>query len=79
MFYNPFRKIKDLEFDLGITTNQLNQARSELWELRSKTHEVSVACVGCENLLEWETDKYGYTGTEYGCKLNNTCPDRKEK
>lgn len=75
MFDNPFRRIKDLEFDLEITTKQLEEARSELLELRSKTHEVSVECVGCKNLVSWETDRYGYERTEHGCLLNNGCGD----
>lgn len=83
MFYNPYRRIKELEDELGITERALQNEKEVVERMKTErnehTHNVSVECVGCKNLLKLETCRYGYDGIEYGCKLNNTCPDREEE
>lgn len=83
MFHNPFKTIRELKAELDSTYRILEIKERRIVELeaelQSGSHRVKVSCVGCKNLVEWETDTYGYNRTEFGCKLNNRCSDREEK
>lgn len=83
MFYNPFKQMRELKLELDSVSSMLKIKEKRIEELeaelQSNSHKVDVTCVGCKNLVEWRTDVYGYDRTEFGCKLNNRCPDRKAK
>lgn len=75
MFYmNPFRKIKDLEFDVDVRDRVIENLKKEIEELKSPTrpkYHPNVTCVDCEYCIVEE--QMNYRG--YYCKLNNNCED----
>lgn len=78
---NPFRRIKDLEFDVDVRDRVIENLKKEIEELKSPTpkHNPNANCMGCEHLVIEEKKILGkLEGNFYSCKLDNYCPDRKQ-
>ena len=68
MFWNPFRRIKDLEFDVDVRDRTIENLKKEIEELKSHPN---VTCTGCEYCIVEEQTHY----KGYYCRLNNNCED----
>lgn len=82
MFWNPFRRIKDLEFEIEMRDHRIENLKNEIEELKSPTtkHNPDAFCIGCEHLV---IEERRYPGSisynDYSCKLDNHCPDMKQR
>lgn len=51
MFWNPFRRIKDLEFDVDVRDRTIENLKKEIEELKSPTrpkYHPNTTCIDCE-------------------------------
>lgn len=75
MFYiNPFRRIKDLEFEVGWRDDTIKELKNTIERLESPTRQKyhpDITCTDCEYCII-EEQMY-YKG--YYCRLNNDCED----
>lgn len=79
---NPFRRIKDLEFDVDVRDRTIENLKKEIENLKSPTpkHHPDAICIGCEHLVIEERPYPG--GIEYNnyfCKLDNRCQAMKQR
>lgn len=75
MFWNPFRRIKDLEFDVDVRDRTIENLKKEIESLESPTrpkYNPNVTCTDCKYLVVKERTPFGDI---YYCKLNNNCED----
>lgn len=83
MFYmNPFRRIKDLEFEIDVQDRTIENLKKEIEELKSPTpkHNPNANCMGCEHLVVEEKKIWEkFESNFYSCKLDNHCPDMKQR
>jgi hypothetical protein len=75
MFYiNPFRRIKDLKFEIESKDRKIEDLRNVIDRLESPTrpkYHPNVTCTDCEYcIIEEQTHYKGYF-----CRLNNNCED----
>lgn len=79
MFWNPFRRIKDLEFDVDVRDRTIENLKKEIEELKSPTRQKyhpNTTCIDCEYCIVEERGNYGSIGyVGYYCRLNNNCED----
>ena len=75
MFWNPFRRIKDLEFDVDVRDRTIENLKKEIEELKSPTrpkYHPNTTCIDCEYCIVEERENYGSIGcVGYYCRLNN--------
>lgn len=74
MFWNPFGRIKDLEFDVDMRDRVIENLKKEIEELKSPTrpkYHPNVTCTDCEYCIVEERSPY----RGYYCRLNNNCED----
>ena len=73
---NPFRRIKDLEFDVDVRDRTIENLKKEIEELKSPTrpkYHPNVTCTDCEYFI---VEDYGnVVCKDYYCRLNNNCED----
>lgn len=78
MFWNPFRRIKDLEFDVDVRDRTIENLKKEIEELKSPTrpkYHLNNTCTDCEYCII-EEQTYGKAVFKgYYCRLNNNCED----
>lgn len=79
MFHmNPFRRIKDLEFEIDVQDRTIENLKKEIEELKSPTQDYhpNVTCTDCEYCIVEERAPYVNMGYKsYYCRLNNNCED----
>lgn len=80
MFYmNPFRRIKDLEFEIDVQDRTIENLKKEIEELKSPTrpkYHPNITCTDCEYCIVEEQRYYGNVVCKgYYCRLNNNCED----
>lgn len=79
MFWNPFRRIKELEFEIESKDCKIEDLRNVIERLESPTrpkYHPNETCTDCEYCIIEEQTQYGnvvYKG--YYCRLNNNCED----
>lgn len=72
---NPFRRIKNLEFDVDVRDRAIENLKKEIERLESPTrpkYNPNVTCTDCKYLVVKERTPFGDI---YYCKLNNNCED----
>lgn len=75
----PFRRIKDLEFEVGWRDDTIKELKNKIERLESPTgqkYHPDITCTDCEYCIIEEQTHYGnvvYKG--YYCRLNNNCED----
>lgn len=76
---NPFRRIKDLEFEIEVKDRTIENLKKGIEELKPPTrpkYHPNATCVDCEYCIVEEQINHrsmGYGG--YYCRLNNNCED----
>lgn len=80
MFYiNPFRRIKDLKFEIESKDRKIEDLRNVIDRLESPTrpkYHPNETCTDCEYCIIEERENYGSIGyVGYYCRLNNNCED----
>lgn len=80
MFWDPFRRIKDLEFDVDTRDRVIENLKKEIEELKSPTkpkYHPNSTCIDCEYCIVDKRENYGTMGyfPIYYCRLNNNCED----
>lgn len=81
MFYiNPFRRIKDLEYEVDTRDNEIKGLKDEIERLKDSTkpkYHPNVTCTECEYCIVERRENYGTMGyfPSYYCRLNNNCED----
>lgn len=71
---NPFRRIKDLEFEVGLRDDTIKDLKNTIERLESPTkpkYQPNVTCTDCEYCIVEEQTHY----KGYYCRLNNNCED----
>lgn len=71
MFWNPFRRIKDLEFEIESKDRTIENLKNEIEESKSTEYHPNVTCTDCEYCIVEEQAHY----RGYYCRLNNDCED----
>lgn len=74
--YNPFNKIKDLNYQLEQLRKENRDIQIKLDRANGNNHKVGIWCQGCKNLMVKERS-YPYCDEKF-CKLDIKCPDRTE-
>lgn len=72
---NPFRRIKNLEFDVDVRDRAIENLKKEIERLESPTrpkYNPDATCTDCKYLVIQERAPFGDI---YYCKLNNNCKD----
>lgn len=76
---NPFRRIKELEFEIESKDRTIENLKKEIERLESPTrpkYHPNATCVDCEYCIVKEQVQYISMGYEnYYCRLNNNCED----
>lgn len=76
---NPFRRIKDLEFEIDVRDRVIENLKKEIEELKTLTrpkYHPNVTCVDCEYCIVKGQAHHTSMGYEnYYCRLNNNCED----
>lgn len=76
---SPFRRIKELEFEIESKDRKIEDLRNVIERLESPTrpkYHPNETCTDCEYCIIEEQAQYGnvvYKG--YYCRLNNNCED----
>lgn len=73
-FINPFRRIKDLEFEVGLRDDTIKDLKNTIERLESPTrpkYHPNATCTDCEYCIVEEQTHY----KGYYCRLNNNCED----
>lgn len=76
---SPFRRIKELEFEIESKDRKIEDLRNVIERLESPTrpkYHPNETCTDCEYCIIEEQTQYGnvvYKG--YYCRLNNNCED----
>ena len=76
---SPFRRIKELEFEIESKDRKIEDLRNVIERLESPTrpkYHPNETCTDCEYCIIEEQTQYGnvvYKG--YYCRLNNNCGD----
>lgn len=71
MFWNPFRRIKDLEFEVDKRDIEIKNLKNEIERLEDFTrqkYKPNATCIDCKYLVVKERPPFGDI---YYCKLNN--------
>lgn len=71
----PFRRIKDLEFEVGWRDDTIKELKNTIERLESPTrpkYNPNATCTDCKYLVVKERAPFGDI---YYCKLNNNCED----
>ena len=75
---NPFRRIKDLEFDVDVRDRTIENLKKEIEGLKSPTrpkYHPNNTCTDCEYCII-EEQTYGKAVFKgYYCRLDNNCED----
>ena len=82
MFYNPFRKIRELEDTLHLREVLIKGLRAQIDDLQKGRAEniiPQVSCAGCKHLICMADQENGRDIREYHCRLvshhkNQKCP-----
>lgn len=72
---NPFRRIKDLEFDVDVRDRTIENLKNEIERLEDSArpkYNPNATCIDCKYLVVKERAPFGDI---YYCKLNNNCED----
>nr|DAT88580.1 MAG TPA: hypothetical protein [Bacteriophage sp.] len=75
MFWNPFRRIKELEFEVGLRDDTIKDLKNAIERLESPTrpkYHPNATCIDCKYLVVKERAPFGDI---YYCRLNNNCED----
>lgn len=78
MFWNPFGRIKDLEFDVDMRDRVIENLKKEIEELKSPTrpkYHPNITCTDCEYCIIEEKTYGNAVFKGYYCRLNNNCED----
>lgn len=72
---SPFRRIKNLEFEIDVRDRTIENLKKEIERLESPTslkYHPNETCTGCKYLVVKERAPFGDI---YYCRLNNNCED----
>lgn len=84
---NPFRRIKDLEFDVDVRDRTIENLKKEIERLKNEIERLesptrpkyhpNATCIDCEYCIVEKWENYGTLGynIKYLCRLNNDCED----
>lgn len=75
---NPFRRIRDLEFEIESKDRKIEDLRNVIDRLESPTkpkYHPNATCADCEYCIIEERTYYGSVVYNYYCRLNNNCED----
>lgn len=81
MFYNPFKKIEELNMRIHDRDSKIRELNEQIEDLilkhQESKHKPDETCKGCKNHIRVESGYSAYV--EHFCKLNNGCLDYKEE
>lgn len=76
---SPFRRIKELEFEIESKDRKIEDLRNVIERLESPTrpkYHPNETCTDCEYCIIEEQTQYGNVVCKgYYCRLNNNCED----